>query len=335
MAMEARPWFKFYPRDWRADEELRICSLAARGLWIELLALMHVAKPYGHLLINGQAPTDAQIAVLTGCPSDQITALSGELESSGVFSRTRAGVIYSRRMVRDEKRRLKGHKTAKEGQFSGETHQAQDIEEEREISLPPGSNNNDPGGVGPPQRPETQRAEARKKEGQGASNEARAHAEQAVEAYNATAKRYGWPEARRITKPRERSILARLSESGGIEGWREAMARAAQSDFLTGRAKRSNGHEGWSPDLDFFLQASSFTKLLEGKYDNKGAPPEPVSRETIERTWRIFLERKRDGKALPQNVREEDIPPEFIRQWEVQSGAESSNQFRDAEIGRC
>lgn len=96
-----QPWMKFYPADWQSDQALRLCSLAARGLWIECMAIMHRAVPYGHLVVNGRAVTEAQLGVLAGAPPDQITQLLGELEAAGVFSRTRAGVVYSRRMVED------------------------------------------------------------------------------------------------------------------------------------------------------------------------------------------------------------------------------------------
>lgn len=113
--MNSAPWVKWYWADWRSDPRLRMCSLAARGLWAEMLALMHEASPYGHLLVAGRAPTDAQLAVLAGAPSDQIPGLLGDLEAAGVFSRTREGVIYSRRMVRDEKRARQSRKNGKTG----------------------------------------------------------------------------------------------------------------------------------------------------------------------------------------------------------------------------
>lgn len=100
MAEGKQPWLKFYPSDWRSDPKLRMCSLAARGLWIEMLALMHEANPRGHLLVNGIAPSDTQLAVLIGSPLVQ--DLTSELEQVGVFSRTNNGVIYSRRMTRDD-----------------------------------------------------------------------------------------------------------------------------------------------------------------------------------------------------------------------------------------
>src|SRR5689334_5873460 len=96
-----KPWMKWYPTDWRADPALRLCSLAARGLWIELIGYMHEAQPYGHLVIGKKIPTVAQIASLVGCDvDDAVTALT-ELEDAGVLSRDESGRIYSRRMVRD------------------------------------------------------------------------------------------------------------------------------------------------------------------------------------------------------------------------------------------
>ena len=78
--MAKHPWLKFYPTSWRADPGLRMCSAAARGLWIELLCLMHEADPRGHLIVRGNVPTDAQLAVLAGLPVNQLSDLIAELE---------------------------------------------------------------------------------------------------------------------------------------------------------------------------------------------------------------------------------------------------------------
>ena len=111
----ADPWYKFYPTDWQSDPALRMCNLAARGLWIEMLCLMHKAHPYGHLLVNGQSPTDTQLGVLVGAPPDQVAAMLGDLEIAGVFSRTRAGVIYSRKMSRMAKMAASARKNGRKG----------------------------------------------------------------------------------------------------------------------------------------------------------------------------------------------------------------------------
>jgi hypothetical protein len=100
--MTKLPWMKFYPADWRANPGLRVCCLAARGLSIEMLAVMHEAEPRGHLLLNGRPVTIEQLAVLTGSSVDECSRLLKELETAGVFDRLKNGVIVSRRMERDE-----------------------------------------------------------------------------------------------------------------------------------------------------------------------------------------------------------------------------------------
>jgi hypothetical protein len=97
-----RPWMKFHPRDWQADEGLAFCSIGARGLWVELMCIMHQTQPYGHLLVKGKQPTDKQLSILLRVPLIDLTKLMEELEENEVFSRTNDGTIFSRRMVRDE-----------------------------------------------------------------------------------------------------------------------------------------------------------------------------------------------------------------------------------------
>lgn len=99
--MSDTPWMKFYPRDWRGDQSLRAVSLAARGLWMECLCLMHEAKPYGHLLLAGQPVGNDVLSRMVGSSLDEIGLLLAELEKAGVFSRTANDVIYSRRMTKD------------------------------------------------------------------------------------------------------------------------------------------------------------------------------------------------------------------------------------------
>lgn len=111
----ADPWVKFYTADWRSDPALRMCSLAARGLWIEMICIMHEATPYGHLLVNGHSPTETQLGVLVGASTEQIAAMLGELETAGVFSKTRAGVIYSRKLSRMAKKAATARNNGRKG----------------------------------------------------------------------------------------------------------------------------------------------------------------------------------------------------------------------------
>jgi hypothetical protein len=128
---------KFYPADWQADELLGMCTLAARGLWLEMIGIMHKADPYGHLVVNGRPPTDTQLAALARCPPDQIPSLLEELENAGVFSRTRTRVIYSRRMTRDERRRKDGETAEKTGSKVPGSRRWQRHEKQRQNTPPP------------------------------------------------------------------------------------------------------------------------------------------------------------------------------------------------------
>jgi hypothetical protein len=100
------PAFQFYPGDWRRDASLRACSLEARGLWIELMAIMHDAEPYGHLSVNGVPLTDGQAASMVGIAVPRFRKLLADLEIHGVPGRTPDGVLFSRRMARDHQVRL-------------------------------------------------------------------------------------------------------------------------------------------------------------------------------------------------------------------------------------
>jgi hypothetical protein len=106
----SQPWIKFYPRDWRGDQALRVVSLAARGLWMEMLCIMHEASPRGHLLIGASAVTDDALARAVGVGTAEVQAMLVELRDAGVFDRSRNGVILSRRMIADEKRSIAGRK---------------------------------------------------------------------------------------------------------------------------------------------------------------------------------------------------------------------------------
>ena len=114
-AKTKQPWFKFNPQDWRGDAKLRMCSIGARGLWMEMMCIMHEGEPYGHLLVSGRPPTAKQLAVLSGISNSECERFLAELELAGVYSKTEAVVIYSRRMVRDKAKLDKDRENGKGG----------------------------------------------------------------------------------------------------------------------------------------------------------------------------------------------------------------------------
>ena len=113
----------------------------------------------------------------------------------------------------------------------------------------------------------------------------------AVDLYNATAEQSGLPRAQKLTDKRRRALAARLRDCGGLSGWEVALEKLAASPFLTGRTDR-----GFRADLDFLCQERSFTKLLEGSYDDRR--PAPGARPTNAVTDAIRnVIRRADGSA--------------------------------------
>ena len=97
------PFMKFYPRDWQADPELRMCSMEARGLWLECLCVMHSAKRRGYMETpQGLALTDDQTARLIGIFKGDLIRCKDELILHGVPSfEDETGIMYCRRMVKE------------------------------------------------------------------------------------------------------------------------------------------------------------------------------------------------------------------------------------------
>jgi hypothetical protein len=90
----------FYPKDYMNDTAVRSVSLSARGLWIDMLCLMHESARRGYLQHDNGNPIDAeQLFRIVGCSNDEGFRLLKELEDCAAFVRTKQGIIYSRRMI--------------------------------------------------------------------------------------------------------------------------------------------------------------------------------------------------------------------------------------------
>ncbi|MBH9537511.1 helix-turn-helix domain-containing protein [Novosphingopyxis sp. YJ-S2-01] len=99
-------------------------------------------------------------------------------------------------------------------------------------------------------------------------------ADEAIQIYLEAAKRCRWPGMRKVSQSRRKKLALRLGEVG-LDGWREAIARAEKSGLLgAGDPPR------WF-DFDFLVRnEDDIIKLLEGKYDRAfGASAKPRSNE--------------------------------------------------------
>lgn len=113
--MSGTIWTKFYWSDWETDPALKMCSLAAQGLWMRMLCIAAVHEPIGYVAVKGIGLDIPAIANVTGASVEEVKLLIPELEKWSVFKRDRAGVIYSKRMVNDEKKQKIARKNGKNG----------------------------------------------------------------------------------------------------------------------------------------------------------------------------------------------------------------------------
>lgn len=116
-----RPSFQFYPADWQANSNLRRCTHEEKGIWIDVLCLLHDSNEYGILRW-----TLKEIAQAVGCTVGKLQSIvdKGILKGNDSFLTdpfvyiprsgrkngepvtlvpTQPGPIwYSSRMVKDE-----------------------------------------------------------------------------------------------------------------------------------------------------------------------------------------------------------------------------------------
>ena len=99
--VDDRPSFQFYPKDWMFYPEVRMLSLEARGLWIDLLCIMFYGNPRGTLTSNGQKLDSTDISRLIAEPIEKVKLLMGELEFRKTFEILPDGTKISRRMYNE------------------------------------------------------------------------------------------------------------------------------------------------------------------------------------------------------------------------------------------
>lgn len=101
---DGRPAQQWYWDDWFAAFDVRACSLAARGLWIDMLGIMWKAEIRGTLTINGKQIDVKTLAKIVNDTEENVKKLLAELEQYNVFSRLDDGTIICRRMYRESKK---------------------------------------------------------------------------------------------------------------------------------------------------------------------------------------------------------------------------------------
>ena len=100
------PAFQFYPADWRKDPGVQSLDYESRGIWWEIICLMHESDERGVLLLNGAPMPEDALCRLLGLDNQKLTSTLTTLLTYGVARRRQEdGALFSKRMVADEKLR--------------------------------------------------------------------------------------------------------------------------------------------------------------------------------------------------------------------------------------
>jgi hypothetical protein len=97
------PAFQFYPADWRKDPGVQSLDYETRGIWWEIICLLHESNERGVLLLNGNPMPEDALCRLLGLDNQKLTTALTTLLTYGVAKRRESdGALYSKRMVADE-----------------------------------------------------------------------------------------------------------------------------------------------------------------------------------------------------------------------------------------
>jgi uncharacterized protein YdaU (DUF1376 family) len=105
--MSGNPYIALYIGDWRKDLAVQSLSFYHRGIWFELLMLMHCSEERGRLVLSGKPMTTVALSRLLGLSERETSSAVEILVSQGVASRDKRGALINRRMAREEDIRKK------------------------------------------------------------------------------------------------------------------------------------------------------------------------------------------------------------------------------------
>ena len=279
MGGDKRPAFQFYPGDWSTDIDLHRCSLAAQGLWIKMMCLMHHGEPYGHLQTGGGGIiSTCELARLAGATVVEVAGCLAELNERGVYSITSAGAIYSRRMVLDAKDHAAYRsRAAAGGRASAASRWGTEFDDDgnRVVTSPVTRpvTKSQPAVTIPvtekSKSPSPSPSPSPKKERTALGAENAWGLNWIIDTWNDTADRCGLSKIRVMNDHRCRVATRRINEHGGVE-MRLALEAPRCSKYLCGLLP----DKPWKVTFDWLMKQENMLKILEGNFrDSKRVVP--------------------------------------------------------------
>lgn len=254
------PAIQFYPADWRKDPGVQALSFHDRGVWFEILCIMHESSERGVLMLNGAPIPESALARMLGLDNQILTTTLTTLLTYGVAKRRESdGAVYSKRMVNDEKLCKIRREAGKRGGNPVLLNQNQTTRDNQNPTPSSSSSSSSSISSNTPLPPKGDDGPLL------GFPEDDTHPnptpEDVIAFWNQFPTLTG---VRDLTSKRRSHLKARLRERKFIENFEDAIEKASRTPFCIGQ-----GPQGWVANIDWFIKPDTLTMLLEGKYDKK------------------------------------------------------------------
>jgi uncharacterized protein YdaU (DUF1376 family) len=250
-------WFPWFPAVFQANTlELSLEQDAIYRRLIDHYMITREPLPESH----------AALSRIVGCPIEIIeqnaTAMLGAYftHKNGMYFHKKCDEILDDQDARQKRKSISGKKAAKK-----RWSQVSENKEENATAM----------------QQDRDRDKDSKKE---VSKDTR-HLDEFIAAYNQMAARSGLAQCMKLNDARKSKLKARIKDCGGWDGWMAALDKVEASSFLCGST-------GWKAGIDFILTDESFTKIMEGNYDNakrNGKNEKPTRADDLAQQARDFM----------------------------------------------
>lgn len=275
------PAMPFYTGDWRKDPAVQALGYFERGVWFELLTIMWESEPRGKLMLNGRPMPEEALARLLGLDNQTVNQTLTTLLEYGVASvEPDTGVIYSRRMVRDEQIRMVRKEAGKKGGnpnlVNQSSKQTPTIRDKQNPTLSVSSSVSsseevistatavEGGEDTPPPSDSTDDRRDDKDNQSGSTAIPPCPHQRLIELYHEILPMC--PRVRVWHETRQGLLRARWRDQPDLDYWRRFFGYVAQSDFLTGNSEPSKGRPPFVADLEWIIRPVNYSKIVEGRY---------------------------------------------------------------------
>jgi len=110
------PALHFYTGDWWKDPGIMALSCEERGLWFQMLLIMFESTRRGYLEINGKPFPEKELVKICEISRHKLKKIFQKLIEYGIVSVEKdTNILYSRRMITDERKRQTFENNGKSG----------------------------------------------------------------------------------------------------------------------------------------------------------------------------------------------------------------------------